>query len=125
MPLLVVILVACLVLGFVVVSSNRKARKAWLAKLDLPGTWHWQQGDGQLSLNGSYDRGTFVLTEADQESTGDWALEGNVLHLDSASGRQSYDLHYFKAGSIGLEDSNGERKVYSKETSNVVPLHRQ
>ncbi|MGK0225140.1 MAG: hypothetical protein ACI9ON_004400 [Limisphaerales bacterium] len=132
MPLLVVILVAAIVLTYF--HMTRKARLAWLAKLDLPGLWRWQQGNGQLVLSGRLQGGTFVLTEGrdkDQDqgnwlgdASGTWSVQGHKLVLTSKQATHILDLQLFSPGNIGLEREAGERRIYVKETSNVVPLTR-
>ena len=132
MPLLVVILVAAVVLTYI--HMTRKARMAWLSKLDLPGLWHWQQGDGQLVLSGRLQGGTFVLTEQTDKSqdqanwlgdaSGSWSVQGHKLVLTSKQATHVLDLQLFSPGNIGLEREAGERRIYIKETSNVVPLTR-
>ena len=125
MPVLVVILVAVVVLTYV--YTMRKARMAWLAKLDLPGLWHWQQGDGQLVLSGRLQGGTFVRSEGlerEKDASGTWSVQGHKLLLTSKQSTQTLDLQLFSPGNIGLEDDAGGRRIYIKETSNVVPLTR-
>jgi hypothetical protein len=110
-------------LAFLYVRANRRARQKWLTQLDLPGTWHWEQGDAELRLSGYVDRGDFVLREAGTSTSGTWSLRGNTLKLN---GLAEYDLQFFKPGSIGLEprDAPEARRIYVKQTSNVVPLKR-
>lgn len=125
MSFFVVVGVAALV--FFYVTANRRARQSWLQKLDLIGRWHWQEGDGELLLHGRPDKGEFELREDNTVQRGRWRLQGHFLHLEYAQGpkqdqAERFDLHYFKPGNIGLQDADGTRRVYSKETSNVVPL---
>ena len=122
MPLVIVVVVALLVFAYV--RAKRKARQAWLLRLDLPGLWHWQQGDGQLALSGGLDAGSFLRREGGHESSGRWSLEGDKVVLAGQDYMQALDLHFFKPGNIGLEDEQGQRRIYVKETSNVVPLKR-
>ncbi|MEQ8690693.1 MAG: hypothetical protein RIC89_07640 [Pseudomonadales bacterium] len=122
MSLVVVLLVAGAV--FIYVRASRKARQAWLARLDLPGLWHWQQGEGELALSGQLSKGTFVLRDGQTESSGTWRVDGTKIVLRGQDFEQVLDVHFFKAGNIGLEDEKGQRRVYVKETSNVVPLKR-
>lgn len=124
MPLLVVILVAAALLGYAYFSSLRKARRAWLVKLDLLGIWHWQEGNAQLALSGQLSSGQFVYFDGEREQSGNWRLQGHQLQLTAQDDSQAFELHYFKPGQIGLEDNRGLRRVFVKETSNVVPLHR-
>ena len=132
MSLVVVLLVGAL--AFLYVTSNRRARKDWIRKLDLKGRWHWQDGDATLVLTGGEDRGQFELREGGRVRRGFWQMQGHFLclqHSKRADGngkevaanlQERLDLHFFKPGSIGLEDEKGQRRVYVKETSNVVQL---
>lgn len=127
MSFVVVLVVATLV--FFYVSSTRKARRQWLGKLDLPGRWHWQQGNGVLVLTGQAGKGEFEFRDQGVVKRGRWQVHGHFLHLahikeDSrpVNLEEKFDLHFFKPGNIGLEDGDGIRRVFVKETSNVVPL---
>lgn len=122
MPVLVVLLVVGIV--FLYVRSSRKARSAWLAQLDLPGLWYWQQGDGQLALVGNADHGDFIRQEGAKESSGKWRIDGHRLVLRGQDCEESLDLQFFKQGNIGLENALGECRIYVKEANNVVPLKR-
>jgi hypothetical protein len=127
MPLLVVLAVSVVV--FMYVRFTRLSRQAWLTKLDLPGRWRRQTGDEaaeeveqELLLQGKKDRGEFVLTDGNGVWRGQWQLIGHTLHLRGAGRQRALDLHYFKPGNIGLENETGVRELYSKATTNVVPL---
>ena len=111
-------------IGLVVLymRAQAKARKKWLERMDLPGLWHWQEGDSQLALSGQMGGGQFVRREGGQESFGQWVLRGSRLTLISETYKQQLELHFHKPGHIGLEDETGERRLYVKETTNVVPL---
>ena len=126
MPLLVVLAVSAVVIMYV--RFTRQSRRAWLVKLDLPGRWRClSREDGadvgkELLLQGNIDRGEFVLTEGGSAWRGQWRLVGHTLHLRGAGRQQDLNLHYFKPGNIGLEGESGIRQLYSKATTNVVPL---
>lgn len=129
MSFVVVAFVALLV--FFYVSSNRRARLMWLKKLDLLGRWHWQEGDEALILTGQRDRGEFQEVHGATTLRGRWRIQGHFLYLvymeegtKAVSIEKQFDLHYFKPGNIGLENASGERRVYVKETSNVVSLNK-
>lgn len=127
-----IVVVAVSVLVFLYVRTSRRARQAWLEKLDLPGRWRCGQdtpdgtgaddGAVELLLQGKADSGAFVLQEGQTAWRGEWRLVGHVLHLTGAGREQHLDLHYFKPGSIGLENEEGVRRLYNKATTNVVPL---
>jgi hypothetical protein len=103
----------------------RQSRLRWLARLDLPGTWTWQDHDGTLELAGELSHGTFRRLEAGSELRGEWRLIGHELRLDPAGAAPvNYDLRFFDAGKIGLRGANDEARVYVKTPSNVVPLRR-
>ena len=128
MSFLVVVGVA--LVAFIYISTTRKARQAWLAKVSLPGQWYCEEDYASLSLQGEFDAGEFVRRERGFEQRGSWRLSGHSLHLKFTAGEgkdlreEIYDLHFFKSGSIGLQNADGVRRLYSKEVSNVVPLRR-
>ena len=130
--LLVVIGVACVVVLWV--KGARKNRQRWLARLDLPGVWHWQPSDtdesgaaGSLELGGGLSSGTYRLVEADVEEAGDWALEGHTLSLSPTGAERvgHYEIRFFDEGKIGIDGPGRERRIYVKERTNVVPLRRR
>ena len=120
MSFVVVLIVAGAV--FLYLRATRKARRAWVERMDLPGRWRWQAGDAELVLQGSLEKGTFELVEDNQVWQGTWQLRGQSLLLVSREREEVLDLHFFKPGSIGLEDTTGVRRLFAKETTNVVPL---
>ena len=114
---------------YLFMRSKRLARDKWLARVDLPGLWHWREGNATLTLIGRMDRGTFVASAIEADETersikGDWQLEGHTLNLNAPDYHQVLELTLYKLGSIGLEDEEGVRRTYLKETTNVVPLRR-
>ena len=130
--LLVVIGVACVVVLWV--KGARKNRQRWLARLDLPGVWHWQPSDtdesgaaGSLELGGGLSSGTYRLVEADVEEAGDWALKGHTLSLSPTGAERvgHYEIRFFDEGKIGIDGPGRERRIYVKERTNVVPLRRR
>lgn len=123
MSFLVVVGVAVLV--FFYIRGTRQARLAWLQKLDLPGTWNGDDGQQrQLKLLGRLDEGEFEYSTLDEQWRGRWQLRGHTLTLQGQNRAQAFDLHLFKPGNIGLADTNGARKLYTKQASNVVSLDR-
>ncbi len=131
----VLVSVAIAFVVFLYVRMNRQARQNWLQKLDLPGRWQADRNEGQegkegkegqapleLTLNGALDRGNFALQQGDTVRRGTWRLSGHTLILYSEQAEQSFDLHLFKPGNIGLEESEGVRHVLHKAADNVVPL---
>ncbi len=129
MSFVVVVFVA--LLAFFYVSSTRRARQMWLKKLDLLGRWHWQEGDCALVLTGQRDGGEFQEHRDGEVLRGRWRIQGHFMYLvyvaedtKAVTAEQRFDLHFFKPGNIGLENDSGERRVYVKETSNVVSLNK-
>ena len=125
MSLLVVIGVAVVV--FLWVRTTRRARQAWLQQLALPGKWRADEDADsaymrELTLSGDLDAGEYVLQTEDGQLRGRWRLVGHTLTLSGDPTAQSYDLHLFKAGNIGLEDAEGGRYLLYKAVDNVVPL---
>ncbi len=123
MSFLVVILVTAGVYFYV--RSTRVARQNWLRKLDLPGRWQLQSDaadEGELILNGGLDKGDYTRLFAGKREQGRWQLNGHTLTFEGGAKSQSFDLHFFKTGQIGLEDPNGIRRIYSKQATNIIPL---
>ena len=121
--LLVVIGVTAIV--YIWLRGARANRLRWLKRLDLPGTWRWQEHDGTLELAGELSHGTFRRIEGGSETKGEWRLSGHDLVLEStAGGVETYDLRFFEAGKIGLRAGNADARLYVKTPSNVVPLRR-
>jgi hypothetical protein len=121
--LLVVIAVAALCVWWVRV--NQSARRRWLQRLDLPGTWIWDGKDGELDLEGGLDRGRYRIRDGDQEERGAWHLSGHDLVLEPRVGHTTtLDLRLFTDGKIGLHGPGRERRIYVKKRANVVPLRR-
>ena len=123
--LLVVIAVGIIVLIWV--RGARRNRLRWLERLDLPGTWHWDNSDGTLELAGDLQSGSYRFREPDADEQGTWALEGHSLVLTSVANPvpQTYELRFFDSGKIGVDGPGRPRRVYVKEPSNVVPLRRR
>jgi len=122
--LLVVIIVA---LGTVIwMRALRRNRRRWLAQLDLPGLWLWQDEDGELELSGNVDRGQYRIRDAEREERGAWRLQGHslILEPESAAASAMFDLRLFKEGTIGIHGPGRERRIYVKKRANVVPLRR-
>jgi len=116
-------------IAFLYVRTTRQARQAWLAKIDLPGNWLCAgeaegENETNLALLGGGDAGDFVRLYQGDKWRGQWRLHGHTLILQGEGKNQSFGLHFFKPGSIGLEDSAGKRLIYAKLASNVVSLNR-
>jgi hypothetical protein len=121
--LLVVIAVAAVCVLWVRV--NRRNRRRWLERLDLPGTWIWEDHDGELELEGGLDRGRYQLRDGDQEEQGAWSLHGHELLLEPRRGaRSTLDLRMFTEGKIGVHGPGREARIYVKKRGNVVPMRR-
>ena len=123
--LIVVIGVALIVMLWV--QGARRNRLRWLRKLDLPGVWRWQGHGGRLELSGDLDRGQYRIVDPDAEELGHWQLQGHRLLLapEGDAGQQTYELRFFDDRKIGIDGPGRERRVYTKERSNVVPLRRR
>jgi hypothetical protein len=119
--LIIVVAVVCTLW----VRANRQSRQRWLTRLDLPGTWNWQDHDGVLELDGELDSGRYRIRDEDQEEQGEWRLRGHDLVLEPRSGASTtLDLRMFTEGKIGLDGPGRERRVYIKKRGNVVSLRR-
>jgi hypothetical protein len=120
--LLVIVIAAVCALW---VRANRQSRRRWLERLDLPGTWLWEQHDGVLELEGELDHGRYRIRDGDHDEQGQWRLSGHDLVLEPRSGTPSaLDLRLFTEGKIGVHGPGREHRVYVKKRGNVVPLRR-
>jgi hypothetical protein len=123
MSLILVVLVAGV--AYFWLRGTKLSRLHWLERLDLPGTWRWQDHDGTLELAGELSHGTFRKLEEGSILSGEWQLVGHELRLElSAAATITYDLRYFDAGKIGLRGADEESRIYVKTPNNVVPLRR-
>jgi hypothetical protein len=121
--LLVIAIVAALCVLWV--RANRQSRQRWLARLDLPGVWLWEDNNGSLELRGELDHGHYRLRDDDDEELGEWQLQGHDLVLESRAGDIArLDLRLFAEGKIGLHGPGRERRIYVKKRGNVVPLRQ-
>ena len=121
--LLVVAAVAALVFAWV--RATRRNRQLWLERLDLPGTWDWDEHEGSLEISGDLSGGRYRFREPNGNESGRWVLEGHQILLSRTADRSvAYDLRFFDKGKIGLDGPGRERRVYTKLPSNVVPLRR-
>ncbi len=120
--LLVIVVAAVCVLW---VRANRLSRQRWLERLDLPGTWLWENHDGALELEGGLDRGRYRIRDGDREELGEWQLKGHDLVLEPRTGASTaFDLRLFTDGKIGVHGPGREHRVYIKKRGNVIPLRR-
>lgn len=118
--------------GFVLWRRSIGQRKRWLRQLGLPGSWSWNEGDSTLSLSGELSAGSFLLREGEDQCSGRWRLLGNNLELyatrgDLELGGESpyvFDLRRFDPSTVGLDGLGRERRMYSRNNENVVPLRR-
>lgn len=105
-------------------------RKRWLQRLNLPGTWTWQDGDSSLSLSGELSAGSFLLRENGSQASGRWRLLGHSLELSPSRGDlvlgandpYVFDVRRFDTGTLGLDAPGREKRVYRRGSENVVPL---
>lgn len=125
-------LVLAAVIGVVVwalVRSLREQRLSWVKRLALPGTWLGER-DGQryrLVLEGDADQGRYreITESADgrREETGRWKLVEQTLRFTPEAGPASAcELRLFEAGRIGLHGPGRARRIYERESDNVVRL---
>jgi len=114
----------------VVVRRLQMRRARWLRRLNLPGSWSWDEGDSVLDLSGSRSSGSFLLREAGDQRSGRWQLRGHSLQLyvtkGDAEGYNPYvfDLRLFEGGKIGLDGVGREQRLYTRSSQNVVSLRR-
>lgn len=116
--------------GFVLWRRSVSQRKRWLRQLALPGSWRWNEGDSILSLSGELSAGSFLLREGEEQCSGRWQLLGHTLELHATRGELTLggetpyvlDLRRFDIRTLGLDGPGRERRTYSRNTENVVPL---
>ncbi len=122
--LLVVMVVTALCITWV--RASRRNRQRWLARLDLPGRWEWQDHAGTLELEGELDQGRYCFSESGNEEQGRWWLQGHELVLQPEGGGDvnALDVRLFEEGKIGIHGPGRERRIYIKQRANVVPLRR-
>ena len=119
-----VVVCAVAVLVYIFVRNNRASRQRWLLQLNLPGRWQLRDGQLEMTLSGALDRGDYRLSGS-QIDEGQWYLRGSTLTLEGHDAHtRSYEMHLFEAGVIGLEDAQGERRVFLRQADNVVQLPR-
>jgi len=108
------------------VRASRRNRRRWLARLDLPGHWKWQDHAGSLELEGDLDEGRYRFVEGAEEEQGRWRLRSHelVLQPDKGGAVSTLDVRLFEEGKIGLHGPGRERRIYVKQRANVVPLRR-
>ena len=121
---LVVMLVAALCVTWV--RAFRRRRRHWLARLDLPGRWEWQDHAGSLELEGDFDQGRYRFVETGSEEQGRWSLRSHelVLQPDDGGALSTLDVRFFEEGKIGIHGPGRERRIYVKQRGNVIPLRR-
>lgn len=118
--------------GWALLRSLREQRRSWIERLALVGTWQGSQ-DGvryRLRLEGNADGGRYREEERGAQGTrvetGRWRLEGHTLEFTPDEGAASAcDLRLFDTGRIGLHGPGRSRRVYERETDNVIPLPRR
>jgi hypothetical protein len=115
--------------GWALLRSMREQRRAWLDRLDLPGTWSGEQ-DGRryrLLLEGGPASGRYREAsegpEGHREEAGRWSVSGQALRFEPERGAASEcELRLFAPGRIGLHGPGRERRVYERHAGNVVRL---
>lgn len=119
---LVVLVVTALCVAWV--RASRRSRRQWLARLDLPGRWEWQDHAGSLELEGELDQGRYRFVESANEEQGRWSLRSHelVLQPDEGGAVTALDVRLFEEGKIGIHGPGRERRIYIKQRGNVVPL---
>lgn len=109
--------------------SLREQRLSWVRRLALPGTWIGER-EGQryrLVLEGDADQGSYCeITDSEdgrREERGRWKLVEQTLCFTPAAGAESAcELRMFEAGRIGLHGPGRARRIYERESDNVVRL---
>ena len=123
--MLIIVLILAVV-GVYWTQSLRQARRRWLERLDLPGSWQWQGEEGELELSGHVDGGRYRVHDRGGDEAGEWRVAGHTLILMADPQRKpvEHDLRLFKDGTIGIHGPGRERRIYVKKRGNVVALRR-
>lgn len=127
--LLIGIVIAAIIV-FLWVRHTREARRKWVDKLHLPGTWEPDSSVSTnppvlLSLTGQSDRGDYELRFSDRVERGIWVIVRSNLVLTNEQGQDhSYEIRFFETGKIGLDGPNINQQVLVKRVENIVPLRR-
>lgn len=127
--LLIGIVIAAIIV-FLWVRHTREARRNWVDKLNLVGTWEPDTSVSAktpvlLSLSGQTDRGDYELRFSDRVERGIWTIVRSTLVLTNEQGQDhAYELRLFETGKIGLDGPNINQQVLVKRVENIVPLRR-
>jgi len=124
--LLLLVLVA--IVAVVWVRRNQRARRAWLARVNLAGVWECQRDDGTsvLEFSGGPGEGRYTERGPGRRDQGDWLLHGAHIRFDSdEAGISDCVFRLFGDGSIGIDGPGRERRIYVRRVSNVVPLRQR
>lgn len=107
-------------------------RQRWLQRLALPGSWRGYQDGVEycLELRGDIRGGQYREVEhgpqGERTERGDWRVVGHNLEFRADSGAtSSCELRLFETGRIGLHGPGRERRIYIRESDNIVPLPRR
>jgi hypothetical protein len=124
----VFLVVMVAVAAFVWVRRNQRARRAWLTRVNLAGTWECPQEDttSVLEFSGGPAEGRYTERAQDHGDEGSWLLHGSYIRFDSdQSGPTDCVFRLFGDGSIGIDGPGRERRIYVRRVSNVVPLRQR
>ena len=115
--------------AFVWVRRNQRARRAWLARVNLAGTWECPQDDATsvLEFSGGPAEGRYTERTQEQRDEGRWLLHGSHIRFESdqSGGPTDCVFRLFGDGSIGIDGPGRERRIYVRRVSNVVPLRQR
>jgi len=118
--------IAVVALGaYVFVRRSRDARRRWLERVHLQGSWEWHSGAAASSIDftGGPAEGEYVETTATSRQRGRWTLHGGSVRFAPEQGTPfECRFRLFEDGSIGIDGAGRERRVYTRRASNVVPL---
>jgi hypothetical protein len=113
--------------AFVWVRRNQRARRAWLARVNLAGTWECPQEEttSVLEISGGPAEGRYTERAQEHRDEGSWLLHGSHIRFDSdQTGPADCVFRLFGDGSIGIDGATRERRIYVRRVSNVVPLRQ-
>lgn len=128
------LLIAGLIAGviWVLMRSAQERRRGWLERLSLPGTWQGSQ-DGisyRLQLQGGPGSGSYEEVQDGPDGStverGQWRIAGQNIEFRPEDGEVcSCELRLFETGRIGIHGPGRERRIYVRETDNIVRLPRR
>jgi hypothetical protein len=121
----IVVVVVLGLIAFVWVRRNQDARRRWLSRVSLPGSWtcDGEQARSVIEFTGGPAGGHYVERVGPSQEGGEWMLHGAHLTLVPERGTPvEYAFRLFEDGSIGIDGPGRTGRIYVRSATNVVPL---